>query len=38
MLQLGNLDAAQGFFEKSLIVRRMLLSNDHLDVSFSLHR
>jgi hypothetical protein len=32
------MDAALELFEKSLKVRRALLGNDHLDVSFSLHR
>ena len=38
MLQLGDLDAALELFEKSLIARRALLGDDHLDVSFSLNR
>jgi tetratricopeptide (TPR) repeat protein len=38
MLQLGNLDDALKSFESSMKVRRALLGDNHLDVSFSLHR
>ena len=38
LLQLGNLDDALQHFQSSLKARRELLGNDHLDVSFSLHR
>lgn len=38
MLQLGNLDDALKSFESSMKARRSLLGDNHLDVSFSLHR
>ena len=37
-LQLGDLDSALEYFQSALVVRRTVLGNDHLDVSFSLHR
>lgn len=36
--QLGSLDQGHKLFQSSLNTRRALLGNDHLDVSFSLHR